>query len=95
MTEMQTVDMPIEVALPPRSDLRASAEILRKLLTAQGAARIDASAVEVLTSPVAQLFCAARTSGVRLHLERPSDAFTDCMTQLGLPLDELFEGSAA
>jgi two-component system chemotaxis response regulator CheY len=89
--EAQTV--PATLHLPPVLDLAAAeglqAELVRELQETSSL-RLDASAVETLTTPCAQLILsAARTHDVRIR--NPSDAFAGAFADLGLRLADCAE----
>ena len=76
------------VRLPPRLDLAATGALHARLSAATGDCMLDASAVELLTTPALQVLMAAgdraRARSTTLALRTPSPAFTECLTLLGV-----------
>jgi two-component system chemotaxis response regulator CheY len=73
--------------LPPVLDLAAADELLQKLLHALDTGqplRLEASAVETLTTPCVQIILAAMGSGQDISIENPSAAFVNAFRDLGL-----------
>ena len=100
MTTETETDAPIgpqaPFRLPPRSDLAAAPALHVHLLAARGDVALDLSAVEVLTTPVAQVLLAAgdqlRRGGGSLALDRPSGAALRCLSELGLDPGRITSG---
>lgn len=82
--------------LAPRQDLGAAPELRDWLLARRGDAVLDASAVEVVTTPVLQVLLAGgdhlRQRGWRLRVDRPSPAFRGCLAELGTDVARLVDG---
>jgi two-component system, chemotaxis family, chemotaxis protein CheY len=83
-------DLPCaSMTLPAVLDLAAAASLLesvQKLVREEGPIGIDASAVEVLTSPCVQIILAARQHRGQISIENPSAAFTSAFEDLGIDM---------
>ena len=77
-------DVPVRIRLPARCDLRAAMDLHPRLRAAGPNVAIDAGAVEVLTSPVAQLLVSARASLPGLRFDAVAPAARECLAALGL-----------
>jgi two-component system, chemotaxis family, chemotaxis protein CheY len=83
--------------LPAALDLSAAAALLDTLqrqLQTQTPLRIDASGVEMLTSPCVQIILAALRSHDRIGIEQPSEAFVSAFEDLGFDCAELLRAHA-
>lgn len=74
------------MTLPPTLDLGAAPELQRALQTmlASGGAAMDASAVDVVTLPGAQIIISALRSHPGFSVQRPSAAFDEAFNDLGM-----------
>jgi two-component system, chemotaxis family, chemotaxis protein CheY len=83
--------------LPIALDLAAADGLLETMrnLPIDSHPRIDASQVETLTLPCAQVLLAAQRSGAHLTIESPSAAFVSAIEDLGLDCAELCNGVSA
>ncbi|MGB3556258.1 MAG: STAS domain-containing protein [Jannaschia sp.] len=84
--------------LPARADISAAGPLREWFLSADGNVELDASGVEVLTTPVLQVLMAGRDwmrdADREVRIAGPSPAFLDCMRILGTDLDRLTHVSA-
>lgn len=78
------------ILLMPKMDLTYAPSLRDRLVDVTGDCTLDASAVEVVTSPVLQVLMAAgdraRARGSRLAIRNPSQAFIACLTILGVTI---------
>lgn len=89
--EMTTAGMGAAIVLPAVLDLSAAEGFLATMLQAaesEEPIRLDASAVETLTLPCAQIILAARRADGRLAVVNPTPAFLDAFADLGLPWED-------
>ncbi|MEM9796617.1 MAG: STAS domain-containing protein [Pseudomonadota bacterium] len=79
--------------LPPRLDMQRAPALRDWFLAREDDTVLDASDVEVLTTPALQVLMAARdhlqSHGHGLTLQNPSDALCGCLQMLGVPLQRL------
>ena len=84
------------LTLAPRQDIGAARRLRDWFLAQDGDVRIDATAVEVVTTPAVQVLIAGsdliRRKGGKFEVDRPSAAFTRCLADLGCTLGRLTEG---
>ncbi|TFL16723.1 STAS domain-containing protein [Jannaschia formosa] len=84
------------LTLAPRQDLGAAPRLRDWFLAQDGDARIDATAVEIVTTPALQVLISGsdmiRRKGHRFEVACPSAAFTRCLADLGCTLSRLTEG---
>jgi two-component system chemotaxis response regulator CheY len=76
--------VPFCIRLPAVLDLGAAAGLLDMLRRMPASAALDASAVEVLTSPCAQIIMAALATHPAAGILRPSEAFVSGFAELAL-----------
>jgi len=88
----------IRLRLPIALDLAAAGSLLETVLghlDAQPRLVVDASEVETLTLPCAQVLLAAQRSFERMSIERPSPAFRSALEDLGLDCSALCNAGVA
>ena len=78
------------IALPPRVDLSASIDLRDRLLSGSGDVAIDASAVNILTTPGLQVLLAAKpylaADSRAMVIDAPSTEFLACLSDFGTDL---------
>ncbi|WP_220749389.1 STAS domain-containing protein [Jannaschia pagri] len=81
------------MVLPPRVDIASAGDVRTWFLDLTTDARLDASSVEVVTTPGLQVLMAGRDhlnrQSLRLTIDAPSAAFLSCLQALGTPLVRL------
>ncbi|PVZ47848.1 STAS domain-containing protein [Thalassobacter stenotrophicus] len=87
------------IALPARVDLSASIDLRDRLLSGSSDVTIDASSVNILTTPGLQVLLAAKphlaADSRALTIDAPSAEFLSCLTSFGTDLSAIQTEGAA
>ncbi|PWJ15859.1 STAS domain-containing protein [Jannaschia seohaensis] len=85
------------LTLAPRQDLGSARRLRDWFLAQSGDVTVDATAVEIVTTPALQVLLAGtdhvRSQGGSVEIRCPSAAFTRCLADLGCTVDRLTKGA--